>query len=806
MTRFPRIVLLTILAGILPAQVGRCRETGRISIENGQIVLKNSLGCKLVFHRHEDGKYGLGTFYLNNKRLGGTVTTFLNEDNHYIWDEYQAAKYEIVEDSPERSVIKFSGAAGGGTQLRKFSVTITLPDKIPAYSLDYEVGTTAFAYPKHPLYVSVPFNNQAMEFVQYPMETLVTAPFNGQWYITPHLSKVPLMFGCEKIGGQDAFVGVGYRLTGQDYTQGRLQYDTWKPEVPFKVFFPLRWFIEPRWHAGPYHMHMIVSTATTQSDCIEGYMNLSGYDLTSPVRRTIDDSISAAMRGYKNVPLKEVYDPGKGYRMIAWASADKAGQYYAHVDLGRNIQLAYQLYKYWESHPQETWAKSRAIEMADFYVASQEADGAIPLLWDTKESRYRTYYPPIEAKGCIYGTMEMSLGAYNLHRLYLERKSFEKIDCEPWKRTAIKAIDYIAGKVGPDGSLGRSFSKKGQYDDVYANGWVMIALDYFHEKTGGEKYRQAMERAERWISARSIRTNNYYNTAVDANAWRPEGTQFQNHDTQTQGNFATYYAYRHMKTKDPRYLQLAKDVVFYDWLSRMPVEMPGYKHATRGLAQEQDIWPTFDAPWQTETRDCLPYLSAVTGDKFYAAWYKILLQTQMGYQAADKTYPFNYIGLHPHRDREGPEDRLAEGDGVWITFTSFFLEDLINTKASRRYIGGRDWGVGLDYDPGFTPNSGPAEPYVICASSAVTSASWNSQKKELATALNGKVGEQGTMTIKWDSKRWPLAGMAVTVDGGHGIVTGKHFEAADEILAVDYTCNKPSLTLRISTVDHGTDR
>ena len=47
-----------------------------ISIENGKITLKNSVGAKLVIHQHEDGKYGLGTFYMNDVKLGGTVTTF----------------------------------------------------------------------------------------------------------------------------------------------------------------------------------------------------------------------------------------------------------------------------------------------------------------------------------------------------------------------------------------------------------------------------------------------------------------------------------------------------------------------------------------------------------------------------------------------------------------------------------------------------------------------------------------------------------------------------------------------------------
>jgi hypothetical protein len=64
-------------------------------------VLSNPLGCKLAIYRDGD-KFGLGTFYVHDVQMGGTVTTFLNEDNYYIWDEYKATRYEIVENAPQR--------------------------------------------------------------------------------------------------------------------------------------------------------------------------------------------------------------------------------------------------------------------------------------------------------------------------------------------------------------------------------------------------------------------------------------------------------------------------------------------------------------------------------------------------------------------------------------------------------------------------------------------------------------------------------------------------------------------------------
>jgi hypothetical protein len=56
----------------------------------------------------------LGASYLNGGELGGTLTTFLKENSHCIWEEYTAAKYEIVESSAERRALRFRGMADDG--------------------------------------------------------------------------------------------------------------------------------------------------------------------------------------------------------------------------------------------------------------------------------------------------------------------------------------------------------------------------------------------------------------------------------------------------------------------------------------------------------------------------------------------------------------------------------------------------------------------------------------------------------------------------------------------------------------------
>ena len=44
-------------------------------------------------------------------------------------------------------------------------------------------------------------------------------------------------------------------------------------------------------------------------------------------------------------------------------------------------------------------------------------------------------------------------------------------------------MDDLAGKVQPDGFLGRNYNQKGEYDSTCAPDWPLIALDYIAART-----------------------------------------------------------------------------------------------------------------------------------------------------------------------------------------------------------------------------------------------------------------------------------------------------------------------------------
>ena len=130
--------------------------------------MENPCGARLEFW-HQDGKFGLGSFYYKGVRAGAEMDQFLYEDSHYVWDKYQADRYEIVENTPQKGVITFYGTFGAINIESNWLVTVTLTAGSPAYLLEYQVEPYLWPGRYHPLYVIAPFENEILECVSYPM-------------------------------------------------------------------------------------------------------------------------------------------------------------------------------------------------------------------------------------------------------------------------------------------------------------------------------------------------------------------------------------------------------------------------------------------------------------------------------------------------------------------------------------------------------------------------------------------------------------------------------------------------------------
>lgn len=213
-----------------------------------------------------------------------------------------------------------------------------------------------------------------------------------------------------------------------------------------------------------------------------------------------DDVLAGVMQMYRNCSAYVALPPFKSMAYHQQISPETGipptKGYGAYIPIGVNVQLACQFYRYWQAHPEQVWAKERAINMANFFVESQTPSGAVPCLWDPQAKRFRAYNWRIDKPGYIYATCQQAMGAESLYRLYLARRETEQVDVAAWKTSALRAIDDLAGKVRPDGFLGRSYDADGNYDATCAAGWPLVAMDYFHAQTGDATYDAARERLE----------------------------------------------------------------------------------------------------------------------------------------------------------------------------------------------------------------------------------------------------------------------------------------------------------------------
>lgn len=796
-----------LLAGTTPSSV--------IKVNGKQVILENKLGCKLEIF-YEDGRYGLGTFYFNNVALGKPIPYFLIEDNIWessrnslqtlwpgTWNPYmQADTFEILTNSDKVGVIRFRGRMGklSGT------VTITLDQESTGYKIDYAIIVLETI--KHALYASGPFLPEKMQFVQFPFETPLTPPFTGHWSITPTLSMVPFMFGSEKIGEKNYFVGVGYQLEKDNYQRGELKYDAQKTD-PFQVYFispySSGWFGAGWRHPrDTVRLHMVISTAGSQYECVKGYRLRSGYDISSPIRRNLDDALVKVYNMYEKttgyVPLPPYKNKAYHHQVKPSTGGPPASGYGAWINIGINVQLGYQLYSYWQANPEATWARDRALNMAGFFMEVQKPDGSVPSLWDPKEKIFRSYSKLNTQTGYIYTVDRQAAGAYSLYRLYLARKESEKKSDETMRQSAIKAMDDIVEKIQKDGVLGRNYNSEGKYDMVPAPNEALIALDYFYAVTGDKKYDQAREVLEKYTFENHVFTNHWFDWSSDWGGWDGEGEPPWDIDGLNSLSFSTYCVYRHMRTGDPKYIEWAETVASWNWLITIPVQFPGFKHVTKGLTREQDHYLTYDIPFRTTMfNDCYPYLSMVTGDRYFIDFYKMLIQTQHAYQhQVDSALGGAFdIGLWWEESGAEPADALGEEDINYIVeFSSMYLESVTSPNAYR-YVGGPDWGVGLDYDLSFKPEFRKKGPYIASSTSTCSGGTWNEASGELVVKLEGKTRYKGTLNIKCTEGLDPLKNATVVVNGKKVAKSNLHFNKDRNILTIDYVHSQKVLNFTI---------
>jgi hypothetical protein len=254
---------------------------------------------------------------------------------------------------------------------------------------------------------------------------------------------------------------------------------------------------------------------------------------------------------------------------------------------------------------------------------------------------------------------------------------------------------------------------------------------------------------------------------MNGGAWVGGGTPPKNNDPIGIMGFMCYCAQMHIQTGDERYLLMAKDAFVYQWSVVIPVQIPGFTHMTRGLVREQDFYSAYDLPMRiNDYVDCLPYLSKVTGDPVFMQFFKIILQTEMDFQEKEHRYKGIHIGLEPSYEGREPIDKLGERNSVYIIrFAALFMK-AVKSPLAYQYVGGRDWGLGLDYYLPFDPCLGEDMPYILSCTGMVRNLSYEEEKNAIHIWTYDTEQTQVTLELRWNSKHLDLARTKILTSDG----------------------------------------
>lgn len=786
-----------------------------INIVDNIPEMENPLGCKLKFALNPENKWGFGTLYLNGKCLGDSVGCFLEEESNRAC--YAAPFYEILENNEQIGIIRFYGTDGK----INLDIRITLLADQPTYTVEMELDPMHPVY--HPVFAKIPFFAEKAEFIKYPYEDSFTSEDKYIYRIETDLGRAPLLFGCEEIDKEKCFVGVGYHLE-DDFDQGCFMIDPINhPGAALKVYSQfksmaraidlqcithlelIRVDLEEEKKKSKKHFRYIISTAQTQYDCIKGYIDACGYEKNTKIRNSIDHSVGRLMKLYKTVPG---YFQGMGYPALIRTDTGKNdtsiphGWYSKYIFTGPEVQLGYELYQYWKLNREEKWARERAFTSAEFLCKSQFPNGLFPPV-DTDAGATGDMHPEMfqssMMEGYFFGIDDMMMGAYHLYMLYDDVLKTEGTAPEKWKEAAQLTIKYVMSLVGEDGTLGRNYNAMGKYDkECAAIPQALLAMDYMYRDTLDESINECRQKVEDHLYEKFIRCNNWKDGCMDGGAWQGCGIPPTNNDSVGLLGFICYCAQMHINYGDKRYIQMAKDIFAYQWTLVVPIDIPGYTHGTRGLMREQDFYSAFDIPLKiNDYADCLPYLSKVTNDPFFMQYFKIILQTEMDYQETKNEYQGFHIGLQSDYDGKTPIDVVAEGKSVYIIrFASLFLKS-VRSPISYQYVGGKDWGVGRDYQLPFTVDKGIRLPYIICSTAMVRNISWYESLRSLRIWGYDTEHKDAHFEIDCHDCAYPIESAVVKL-GDHQTIPAKDvYDPSAGIMKVTVTEELPSKVVEI---------
>ncbi len=770
-----------------------------IGYENGLPYMENEIGCRWQ-PEFSNGKFGLGSFSHCGAKIGGTSDCMLTEE--VINEKYYCTEFEEVENTPEKGHLSLRGYNG---KIR-ITVDVVMAAHVSAVTFDMKMDPELPV--NHRLFAKIPFSTERMDFVKFPYEETIQKNNLKSVRIETNYSTVPLVFGREIANDTQKYIGVGYDLRDA-FINGIIAFDSSDNATAFRIYNLDRCMIRTvdmqlSWKKDALreldfdreiekttrHFRFYVCMGGTQFECLKSYMDVCGYDKNVDIKTGTHDCINDLFDMFKRM---KGYKKGKGYHLMFRADTGEFDNCIVRAGYGKMIMPSYQMqlalehYRWWEQNHEEEWSRERSFEMADFYCKQQLPSGwVVPYETDTELAD--KVHPEMSAASYFGGyyiiTAEVAMGARYILLLHDEVLKREGIDKKEWEEAGLKAGYYLASLVTDEGVIGRNYNFNGEYDKTcIGTAQALISFEFLYQKTNDKKFDEVRQKLENWTLTNFIQYNHWMNNSPDSSNWEGSGVSYGNNDIMNIGAFIYYCAVMHGRTGEQRYIDIAKDVLMYQWVCSVPIEMAGFKHNTRMLTREQDFYCCFDPPIRNPAEGAgYPYMSKVTGDPVFMQLFRIMLQTEMDMQ--EKVYPYRgiHLGLECDTNTMQPVDKYGEGKQL-IPMVSGALIDTIHDPLSYAYVGGKGWGLGNDYVIPFDPKKILDLPYIISSTSLVRDQSFDEASKIMRIWVYDKYRSEADLEIFWDDSRFAVD--KATVYYG------------DVVMNASELYDKPSNTVRI---------
>ncbi|MFA5235762.1 MAG: hypothetical protein WC399_02800 [Bacilli bacterium] len=716
----------------------------------------------------KDGKWGLGSFEIDGVKIGSTSDCFVTEET--IGQKFSCQMVKEIENTDEVGHLRFQGYDGKA----RMTVDAIMREGIPAVA--FEIAIDPELPINHRIYAKVPFDTESIEFVKFPFEETIKSDAHYLRQKTSY-SCTPAVIACQKSGDKNGYITLGYPLNAE-LDKGELEFDPRDKETPLRIYNTDDWIVRSvdmqlTWKfqvlreldfdqellKGVRRFKFVISAGTSQYEAVKGYIDSCGYDKQADLRYCADDVCDDIFDAFKRA---KNYVKGKGYQSLLRSDNGKMdnmiarGGYGKLIIAGANAAIALELYRYYVNHPDQVWAKERAHEMADFLCAYQLPNGLI-LPYDSDTGAVDKTNPARTVADYIGGypimMMAHSSGARAMLELYQIAKANGE-DIERWRDAGMKGVYCTAAMITPEGVLGRNYNFKGEYDQVCpAVSDSLMALEYLYQMNGDKQLDEARERLEKYVWNRFMVHNDWMNDSFDSGNWDANDRAINNNDSMNMATFISYCALVHSRTKDNRYIDMAKHVMAYQWLISVPIQMEGFKHFTRGLQKEQDFYTNFDIPFKAQDiATGYPYLAKESGDPFFMEWYGIMLQTEMSLQEKDNPFRMIHLGLECDPYKKQPIDVLGEGKQLFMVASDIFVNSVRDPK-SYQYVGGDGWGRGRDYYLPFNPADIKGLPYIMSSTSMVREMAYDKQYDRMRYAIYDREFDQAEVEIKWNTDR-----------------------------------------------------